>query len=126
MRREMTAPERKLWYQLRAKRFQTVKFRRQHVIGPYIADFYSREAMLVIEVDGDTHAFQQDYDRVREGYMHNLGFRVLRFTSSEVTRNMDGVWLAICEAVTAPLQAALAPMEQASLSSPLKGRGGAV
>ena len=65
MRREQTEPEKRLWYQLRAKRFDGTKFRRQNVVGNYIADFYSRTAMLIIEVDGDSHAFQHDYDQTR-------------------------------------------------------------
>jgi very-short-patch-repair endonuclease len=95
MRREVTEPERRLWEQVRAKRFQGVKFRRQHVIGRYIADFYSREVMLIIEVDGDTHAFQEEYDRVREQYFVGLGFRVIRFINSDVTENMEGVLEAL-------------------------------
>ena len=103
MRREMTVPERKLWYQLRASRFRGIKFRRQNVVGPYIADFYSREEMLIIEVDGDSHAFQQDYDRVREAFFERQGFRVIRFINADVMRNMEGVLAAIGEAVTPPL-----------------------
>jgi len=101
MRREMTEPEKRLWYQLRASRFQGIKFRRQHVIGPYIADFQSRQAMLIIEVDGDTHAFQADYDRVRQHYFENLGYNVIRFINSDVMNNLEGVMVSIGEAVMA-------------------------
>ncbi len=63
MRREVTAPELKLWLELRAKRFQGAKFRRQVVIGPSIADFACRlPTMLIVEVDGETHAEQRAYD----------------------------------------------------------------
>ncbi len=55
MRREQTEPEIRLWFELRAQRFNGIKFRRQKVIGRYIADFSSREPMIVVEVDGDTH-----------------------------------------------------------------------
>jgi very-short-patch-repair endonuclease len=103
MRREMTEPERRLWYQVRAKRLNGIKFRRQQVIGRYIADFYSREVALIIEVDGDTHAFQQEYDRVREKYFKGLGYRVVRFINSDVMRNLEGVMRAIGEVVTPPL-----------------------
>jgi very-short-patch-repair endonuclease len=89
--------------QVRARRFQGIKFRRQHVIGHYIADFHSREAMLIIEVDGDTHAFQQEYDRVREQYFEGMGYRVIRFINSDVMTNIEGVMLAIGEALTPPL-----------------------
>ena len=102
-RRNMTEPEKRLWYQLRAKRFEGVKFRRQHIVERYIADFYSRKAALVIEVDGDSHAFSQEYDRVREIYMSDLGLRILRFTNSEVMTNLDGVLTAIAMHLTPPL-----------------------
>ena len=91
MRREMTEPEKMLWFQLRAKRFQGIKFRRQNVVGHYIADFYSRETMLIVEVDGETHAFQQKYDRVRELYFNGLGYQVIRFTNHDVLQNLEGV-----------------------------------
>ena len=105
MRREMTEPELRMWHQLRAKRFEGVKFRRQNVVGRYIADFYSRSTMLIIEIDGDTHAFQYEYDRVREQHMNSLGFRVLRFTNTDVMQNLEGVLTIIGSAVanTAPL-----------------------
>jgi very-short-patch-repair endonuclease len=91
MRREMTEPEKKLWFELRAKRFHGIKFRRQNVVGHYIADFYSRDVMMIIEVDGETHAFRQDYDRVRELYFNNLGYQVIRFTNNDVMQNLEGV-----------------------------------
>jgi adenine-specific DNA-methyltransferase len=74
-----------------------VKFRRQHPIGPYIADFYSREAHLVVEVDGSTHFDPEamKYDAQRNDYMRALGLDVLRFTTSEVLQNLEGVCLAI-------------------------------
>ena len=103
MRREMTEPEKLLWHQLRAKRFGETKFRRQNVVGNYIADFYSRSAMLIIEVDGDSHAFSQNYDQIRETYFHKLGFGVIRFTNSEVMTNMDGVLTMVGLRLTSPL-----------------------
>ncbi len=103
MRREMTEPERRVWQQLRAKRFAGIKFRRQNVVGHYIADFYSRAAMTIIEIDGDTHAYSQDYDAVREVYFNRLGFQVLRFANNDVMTNLDGVMSAIAAALTAPL-----------------------
>ncbi len=103
MRREMTEPEKRLWYQLRAKRFEGVKFRRQNVVGHYIADFYSRTAMLIIEVDGDSHGFQQDYDKVRERYFEAKGFKVIRFLNNDVMGNLDGVLTIIGQHLTPPL-----------------------
>jgi very-short-patch-repair endonuclease len=103
MRREMTEPEKRLWHQLRAKRFEGTKFRRQNVVGKYIADFYSRTAKLIIEVDGETHAFQQEYDLVRENYFRQLGFNVIRFTNADVMSNMDGVLTVVGQNLTPPL-----------------------
>ena len=56
LRSNMTGPETRQWSRLRARQLQGLKFRRQHGIGPYIADFYCPEQFLVIEVDGDSHA----------------------------------------------------------------------
>jgi len=96
LRREMTDPEKRLWRALRARQLG-VKFRRQHPIGPYIADFYSREAHLVVEIDGATHSEPDaiEYDRQRDAYMRALGLDILRFTAEEVLHNLEGVCLAI-------------------------------
>ena len=91
MRREMPEPELRLWLQLRAERFKGVKFRRQKVIGRYIADFAANRPKLVIELDGDTHAGRERYDEARTRFLQREGYRVLRFTNSDVMGNMDGV-----------------------------------
>ena len=91
MRREQTEPEIRLWLQLRAARFLGIKFRRQKVIGRYIADFSAREPMVVVEVDGDSHGFQEGYDRTRTAFFEEQGYRVIRFTNSDVMTNMEGV-----------------------------------
>ena len=91
MRREQTEPEIRLWLELRAQRFQGIKFRRQKVIGHYIADFSSREPMVVVEVDGDTHGNQESYDLARSRYFEEQGYRVIRLTNSDVMMNLQGV-----------------------------------
>jgi very-short-patch-repair endonuclease len=70
-----------------------VKFRRQHGIGHYIADFYCPELKLVIEVDGDSHssADAQTYDAIRNDFMVSLGITTLRFTNDEVMHNIEGI-----------------------------------
>jgi len=104
MRREMTPGEQRLWYALRAKRFEGIKFRRQTVLGSCIVDFASRSQMLVIEVDGDTHAGRESYDAARDRTLREMGFRVLRFSNSDVMGNFDAVPGAIGEALRhAPL-----------------------
>ncbi len=103
MRIEATEPEIRLWLELRAKRFAGVKFRRQKVIGNYIVDFASRNPMLVIEVDGDTHDGREAYDATRTKFLERKGYQVLRFTNYDVMTAMEGVLMVIEAAVQAPL-----------------------
>jgi very-short-patch-repair endonuclease len=109
-RTDQTPLEQKLWHALRAKRFEGAKFRRQAVIGRYIADFACRiPSMLVIEVDGDSHGATQAYDSLRTTYLESRGYRVLRFTNHEVGTNLDGVLTRISAALRDPLSPALSP-----------------
>ena len=91
MRREQTEPEIRLWFELRAQRFNGIKFRRQKVIGRYIADFSSRGPMIVVEVDGDTHGVQESYDLAKSRYFEEQGYQVIRFTNHDVMTNIDSV-----------------------------------
>ena len=113
MRREPTPFETKLWFALRAKRFNGAKFRQQKVIGRYIVDFACRiPCMLVIEVDGDTHGDRADYDEARTRFLEQQGYRVLRFSNAEVGQNFEGVMMTILDALPlSPLasRVALAP-----------------
>jgi len=99
MRRELTGPELKLWLELRAKRFEGAKFRRQVVIGRYIADFACRNPMLIVEVDGETHAERGEADQLRTQFLERRGYRVIRFSNSEVMGNLEGVLHSIAEAL---------------------------
>jgi intein/homing endonuclease len=77
-----------------------VKFRRQHPIGPYIADFYARQAGLVIEVDGDAShsgAEQTAYDRERDAYMKSLGLSVLRIPARDIYNHFESVISLVVE-----------------------------
>jgi very-short-patch-repair endonuclease len=104
MRTEATEPETRMWLALRAKRFGEVKFRRQKVIGPYIVDFASRDPMLVIEIDGDTHAGREKRDAERTAYLEAQGYKVLRFANMDVMTNIDGVLETLGQhLMTAPL-----------------------
>lgn len=93
MRREPTPAEEAVWRLLRNRRLAGFKFRRQHPVGLYIADFYSSASALVVELDGDSHttAEGQEHDRTRHTYLRTLGLEVLRFWNFEVTENPDGV-----------------------------------
>jgi very-short-patch-repair endonuclease len=101
MRQYPTDAERALWRQLRSKQLQGARFRRQQPIGPYIADFFCPEQLLVIEVDGGQHAIAEAKDAVRTEWLHRSGYRVLRFWNNDVLRNMEGVLEAIRAALRA-------------------------
>jgi very-short-patch-repair endonuclease len=79
----MSPPEVRLWSLLR-RCPGGVKFRRQHSIGPYVADFYCAAAKLVIEIDGLIHDFTRDRDERRDEYMRSLGLTILRIPASDV------------------------------------------
>ena len=91
MRTDGSPVEANLWAQLRNKRLSGIKFARQVVIGPYIADFVARSHKLIIELDGDTHGLTEDYDQKRTEQLEKQGYRVLRFGNSDVTENLEGV-----------------------------------
>jgi very-short-patch-repair endonuclease len=104
MRTEMTQPERELWTALRAKRFDGIKFSRQVVIGPYVADFVARSRKLVIELDGDSHASNEAYDLKRTAHLAAQGYWLLRFANADVMTNLEGVLHIVANALaTAPL-----------------------
>jgi len=84
LRRKMTLPEVILWRELRRDRFHELRFRRQHPIGPYVADFYCPAAKLVIEVDGRIHDYTVDRDEERDAFLLGLGLRIIRIPASEV------------------------------------------
>ena len=91
LRREMTKQERRLWYDF--LKTYPIRFYRQRPIDRYIADFYSSEARLVIELDGDQHAeaAAEAYDRVRTETLKGYGLEVLRFANSDVDRSFESV-----------------------------------
>lgn len=91
LRRDTTYPERLLWSRLRGGRLCGYKFRRQHPIGGYVADFCCEQAKLVIEVDGMTHVNVGDKDVRRTEALEKQGYHVLRVTNDEVLRDVDTV-----------------------------------
>ncbi len=86
LRRVMTIPERKLWKRLRDRRMG-VKFRRQHPVGPYTADFYAPDLKLVIELDGSRH--DPAHDAARDAYMRALGITVTRIAVWRLEQDFD-------------------------------------
>jgi very-short-patch-repair endonuclease len=101
LRSNMTDVETKLWQQLRAKRFEDFKFRRQVPIGPYIVDFICYERRLIIELDGSQHE-GSTYDMKRDAWLHSQDFRVLRFWNNDVNAALDGTLMAIHDALGLP------------------------
>jgi len=95
LRRDSSKAERICWELLRAHRMSGIKFRRQHPIGRYFADFACVSQKLVIEVDGDHHADQVEADARRTAGMEREGWRVVRFAANEVVANREGIWAAI-------------------------------
>lgn len=99
LRKTQTNTEKLLWQKLRAKRFHGIKFFRQYGIGEYIADFYSSELKLVIELDGSQHYMEDglEYDKLREEYMQACGVKTIRFSNLDVLNNIEGVLAKIEE-----------------------------
>jgi very-short-patch-repair endonuclease len=100
LRSGMTDSERMLWRALRGKQLNGRRFRRQHPIGQYIADFACIEQKIVIELDGGQHQEQLAHDEQRSAYLRAHGWRVLRFWNNEVLSNLDGVLTVIAENLT--------------------------
>ena len=90
LRNNMTEAERLLWEKLRNNQLG-VRFKPQHPIEHFIADFYCHSVKLVVELDGVIHEQQKEYDIGREAEMGKCGIRVIRFKNHEVLENVDSV-----------------------------------
>jgi len=101
-RSEQNGAEDRMWYLLRAHRFQGYKFRRQHKIGPFIVDFVCLSSKLIIEVDGDTHGNDEAErsDARRQNWLERQGFQVLRFDNGYIYEEPGGVWEMIDEVIS--------------------------
>ena len=95
LRNNQTREEGLLWYCFLSR--YPLRFRRQYIIGNFIADFYCHKAGLVIELDGSQHYDPQkmEYDRKRTEYLESQGLKVLRFTNTDIQQRLRGV----CEAI---------------------------
>ena len=104
LRKRMSPPEVLVWTQLRGSKLG-FKVRRQHPIGPYIADFFVGVAGLVIEIDGGGHDYgdQPQRDATRDRYIMDRGYRVLRVLASDVMKDLDAVIRYIAVQVNNPL-----------------------
>ena len=106
LRKEMTKEERHLWYDF--LRTYPVRFSRQKVLGKYIADFYSAEAKLVIELDGSQHygTDEMEKDAERTSFLERYGLTVIRIPNNEVSRN----FLGVCEHIDSAVKQSLSQL----------------
>lgn len=100
LRQELTEAEKLLWVELRNKKLNGLKFRRQHPIDRFITDFYCHEKKLVIELDGNVHdkKVNKEYDEARTAMLAGLNVIVLRFDNEEVINDVQGVLKKISDA----------------------------
>jgi very-short-patch-repair endonuclease len=100
LRKTLTPTEQKLWQELRGGKLAGLKFRRQHPVGNFILDFYCPAYKLVIEVDGEVHQNQTDYDSARTAQLENHGYKVLRFPDEAVIHHLETVLSKILQATS--------------------------
>ena len=91
LRKNATPTEDLLWQELRNRKLCSFKFRRQHPIERFIVDFYCAQHRLAVEIDGDVHAEQREYDAARTEWLEARGYRVIRFTNDQVFRQLPAV-----------------------------------
>ncbi len=93
LRKNSTDQESKLWYNIKNKNFANLKFRRQYPIGDYVVDFCCPAKKLVLELDGSGHllANQRVKDEIRDKFLVEQGFQVIRINNSDINGNLDGV-----------------------------------
>lgn len=101
LRKNQTEAEKLLWRRLRDRQLEGFKFRRQRPIGKYIVDLVCIEQKVVVEADGSQHYHSED-DKIRDEYLKEQGYTVLRFWNSDILRNIDRVIQRILEVAHAP------------------------
>jgi very-short-patch-repair endonuclease len=108
LRQNMTKAEVILWVNTRKRAMNGARFRRQHPIGPYIADFTCPAVRLIVEVDGATHSTPEElaHDQRRTKYLEQQGWTVIRVTNTDIYENMDGVWRTIAAQLAPPSRSA--------------------
>ncbi|MFH1837938.1 MAG: endonuclease domain-containing protein [Candidatus Kuenenbacteria bacterium] len=115
-RKNPTKPEIKIWNELLRKKFIDYKFLRQKPINNFILDFYCSKLLFAIEIDGDSHYKDQNYDFKRTNILNNLGIKIIRYTNLEIMKNIEGVYLNLMEEIR------LREKELKPSKSPLSGR----
>lgn len=97
LRKARNLPEVVFWMQVTKDRFHNIDFDRQRVIGNFIVDFYVKRLGLVIEIDGESHHNQLDYDQAREAYLISLGLNVYRINVIDIMQRLPRVMAALEE-----------------------------
>ena len=85
------------WNQVKRKKFLTLDFHRQKIIGNYIVDFYCPALDLVVEIDGNSHDFKVEYDKIREKYLKSLGLNIIHFDVIDIKKNLNSVMKCLKE-----------------------------
>ncbi len=96
LRNNATPQEQKFWNYLKGKNLG-FKFQRQHSLGNYIVDFYCASKKLIIELDGNQHDHNQEYDQERSFYLKDMGFNILRFKNTEIDTDIPLVLTIVKE-----------------------------
>ena len=91
LRGKMTREEKILWSKLNDKENFSLKFRRQHPIANYVADFYCHPKRLVIEIDGGSHKYLKEFDQQRENDMQEFGIKSIRFSNEQINKDLQNV-----------------------------------
>ena len=99
LRQNSTDTENHIWYYLRAKRLKGYKFRRQHLIYPYVVDFVCLKKKLIIELDGVQHKEQKQDDEERSLFLRSKGYKILRFWNNQALCQTEKVLIEILNAL---------------------------
>ena len=97
LRKNQTEAEKILWQKIRNRKMNNLKFQRQYGVGPYILDFFCPQIRLAVELDGDYHQNEVDYDKERELFLQDKDIKVIRFWNEEVLNNLGSVLKKIVE-----------------------------
>jgi len=99
MRHEPVVLEKLFWSEVRNRKLGAYKFKRQVLIGPYIADFVCLEHKLIVELDGPFHAQRAAYDAERDAFLQGMAYRVLRFPNTYAADDIGIVLLTVKHAL---------------------------
>ena len=102
MRNNPELPEVILWSYLKNKQLNGLKFRRQQPVGKYIVDFLCCSEKIIIELDGSQHCGNEDYDKIRDKYLQNEGYQVIRIWNNDIYNNIEGVMKYLEEKTETP------------------------